>query len=113
MNEPARQVAPGLDASIVNRGVHTANYIAERAVDLRYRAEEDERISRVEEMRSARALEARRAMRRMAWAADGAAYRIAHAREPLPKILDLTEEVQGNNALLHVGQPQSGDRCFR
>jgi hypothetical protein len=90
MNEPARQVAPGLDASIVNRGVHTANYIAERAVDLRYRAEEDERISRVEEMRSARALEARRAMRRMAWAADGAAYRIAHAREPLPKILDLT-----------------------
>jgi len=87
MNEPARQVAPGLDASIVNRGVHTANYIAERAVDLRYRAEEDERISRVEEMRSERALEARRAMRRMAWAADGAAYRIAHAGEPSPKIL--------------------------
>lgn len=112
MNEPARQVAPGLDARIVNRGVHTANDIAERAVEWRYKVEEDERISRAEEMRNERALEARRTMRRMAWAADWAAYRVAHAGEPLPKILDLTEEIQGNDALLHVEQPQPGERCF-
>ena len=46
-----------------------------------------ERIPREEEIRN------ERAMRRMAWAADWAAYRVAHAGEPLLKILDLTEEI--------------------
>jgi hypothetical protein len=113
LNGPARRMNPGVDARIINPGPHTERGIAERAVEWRFRVEEDGRIGRAEEKRRERALEARRRTRQMAWAADWAEYQVVHAGELLPKILDLTEQIGGNDALLHVVlEPQeAGDLC--
>ena len=50
-------------------------------------------------------------MRRMRWDADWADYRSAHQGEILPKILDLTEETQGNEALLENTVLELGQSC--
>jgi hypothetical protein len=109
--EPARHVYLGENAAIINPGLYSPRVIAREALDWRRRVEDDERLSLTETRRKREELIIRREQRRMVWNDDWADYRTAHRGEVLPKILDLTEETRGDDALLKVVQPPPAAPC--
>jgi hypothetical protein len=112
MDEPTRQVNPGENPVIMNPGTVSAVDIAILAVEWRWKVEEHESETPIYKDREERAHETRRKMRLMILDADWANYRSAHRGEVLPKILDLTEETRGNEALLENTVLELGQRCW-
>jgi hypothetical protein len=100
MDEPTRQVDPGENPIIMNPGTISAVDISILAVEWWWKVQEHERGTPIDQDREERAHETRRKLRRMRWDADWADYRSTHRGEVLPKILDLTDETRGDEALL-------------